>query len=288
LLIGAVAAAALGGCGGPSEQEALGRWQSHADAICRQVEARVTERGRPTGVRDLDRLAVRAVQDVRGAMREIAAMPPPAGSEARVRPFVDAVRALAPRLEGLVAAGELADPTRMLVAVDNLQRPATELERHARRAGLRVCAGKGFADRVTDALVTPLFVDTVTETETGLVRNLRRANRLPRRSRFELAEYFRALESSLHVAKLGFGNTYPPVAAAEPLDDYAVLLAGGEELAFDVSSQINGGRPITRAWARQVIKRFRVLERRRSAAFARIFDALGTKTPPMPGSGQES
>jgi hypothetical protein len=248
----------------------------------------VAERGRPTGVRDLDRLATRAVQDVRGAMREIAAMPPPAGSEARVRPFVDAVRALAPRLDGLVSAGELADPTRMLVAVDNLQRPATELERHARRAGLRVCARKGFADRVTDALATPLFVATVTETERGLVRNLRGVNRLPRRSRFDLAEYFSAIGSSLHVAKLGFGNTYPPVAAAEPLDDYAVLLARGEKLAYDVSGQIHAGRPITRAWARQVIQRFRALARRRTAAFARIFDALGTTPPSTPGSGQES
>jgi hypothetical protein len=239
-------------------------------------------------VRDLDRITVRAVQDVRAAMREIAAMPLPKGSEARMRPFVDAVRALAPRLDGLVSAGEFADSTRMLVAVDKLQRPATDLERHARRAGLRVCARKGFAERVTDALVTPLFVDTLTATETALVEQLRRVDRMRLRSAIEVGDYFNQLWSTFSSAKVDFGSLYAPSAAADELNDYMVVLVRAENLASRTAEAIYGGKPLTLAWRRQLGKRFRALGRRQAAAFARIFDALGTEQPPARGSAEES
>jgi hypothetical protein len=166
-----LAAAMLVGCGGPSAQERLTRWQSQTDATCRQVEARVADRRRPADARDLDRVVTRAVTDVRAAMREVAGRPLPEGFEDRVRPFVDAVRGVEPRLDELLSAGEFLDETRLLVAVDKVQKPANELERHARRAGLSDCARDGFADRVSDALLTPLFVQKFNKIQAGLHRD---------------------------------------------------------------------------------------------------------------------
>ena len=83
-------AAAFAGCGGgasktadltPTERRAeLDRWVERADGVCRKSNEAIAGRGWPTNLVELDKLAVRAADDVREASRSIQGLAPPEGS----------------------------------------------------------------------------------------------------------------------------------------------------------------------------------------------------------------
>jgi hypothetical protein len=287
-----LAAAALAGCGGPSAQQQLTRWQSGTDATCRQVEARVAERGRPVDVRNLDRVTVRSVADIRAAMRAVAARPLPKGSEDRVRPFVDAVRRVEPRLDELVKAGEFLDETRLLVAVDKVHKPATELERLARRAGLSDCARPGFADDVSDALLTPLFVQRFNEIQAGLRHELA-AWRSDRRvapdhtvTFLDLYEHLSGMGTTLDDTEDSFAGLYPPADVAGLLNAHNVLVRREAEVLFRAADRVRRQAFVS---LRRIDRRLAAIERRRNLVIGKLSKVIGKPLPRFaPGTGRSS
>jgi hypothetical protein len=286
-----VLAAGLAGCGGPSAQQELTRWQSETDATCRQVETRVAERGRPADVRNLDRVTVRAVTDVRAGMRAIVERPLPKGAEDRARPFVDAVRRVEPRLDELVKAGEFLDETRLLVAVDKVHKPAAELERLARRAGLGDCARRGFADRVSDALLTPLFVQSFNKTQVDVLRDFatwRRDRRVMPDHTVTFLDIFNHLSwmaGSLDEAGDTFAGLYPPTSAADLLTAHDLLVQREEELLWAATERVRSKKFVS---LRRIDRRIAAFEHRRNVLILKLSKAIGTRLPRSAPAGEAS
>jgi hypothetical protein len=106
-----------------------------------------------------------ALEDVRNAIDEIAARPLPTGSEARLRPFVDALEALEPRLERMFVARDFAAENWSATEIDKIYPTLEAISGHARRAGLRTCAPDDFAADVIETLHTPRFVEGLARAE---------------------------------------------------------------------------------------------------------------------------
>src|SRR3954447_27019317 len=91
VVLAGVAAGCGGGPAGPTAKEkraALDRWTRTADAACEKANTAIGKRGWPVNLVDLDRLTVRAIGDLQGAIKTIRAQKAPAGSEEKGRPFV--------------------------------------------------------------------------------------------------------------------------------------------------------------------------------------------------------
>jgi hypothetical protein len=233
----AVAAAVVAaGCGGESDEQRLDRWQRQVDGACRQAQARIADRGRPPNVRDFDRVVGTALNDARAAIDAITRQPLPQGSEARVRPFVDALKTLKPRLHRLIEARDYTTTHQREAALYKVKQRLEALGRHARRAGLRACAPDDLATEVTDALLRPMFVEGVKRAERQRVAALRRAQRLPDGSRLAQWRYLRAREDDLSTVVRRFYELYPPSALAQPLEDCASAIDRMQQLVFDLAT----------------------------------------------------
>ncbi len=173
-------ALAAAGCGGdpePTAEErraAKAKWVQRADAACRKANEAIAGRGWPADLVDLDRLAVRGIEDARAAIKEIAAMRIPEGAGREPRAFVDERAALEPELDKLPAASEDLEPAPLVKAAEALKPRLAE----AQKREVIDTAVKGMdtldppgraADRTANYQVAPRDLRSVTQEFTALL-----------------------------------------------------------------------------------------------------------------------
>ncbi len=240
-----VAALATAGCGGGgSEADPLAGWRSATDATCREAQARIAERGRPARVSELEPSVTAALADVRIAIEEIAARPLPDGSEARVRPFVDALEALEPRLGRVFDARDFRGPSWTATEIDRIHEPLSKLSEHARRAGLRDCAPDDFSADVIETMQTPRFLE-------GLARAKRRFAaavehvRDPVGSRERRFWYWSGVVDDFEAAYHPLDELYPPQDASKHLTKAMDIIRAATDLADGIAGAAMRGEPLS-------------------------------------------
>jgi hypothetical protein len=173
-LLVTVTVAGCGG-GGPSDAErdaAVSRWAQRTDAICRQAERDITARGAPAGLKEVDRVLVAAVADIRRAGERVRRLPVPEGAAARVRPVLAELERIDEPLRAVAEAAEVADADRLVKAAKRARLQARELERAARDAGLRVCGRPGLARAAADGVLAPVFAQQLKDLASSLAGDI--------------------------------------------------------------------------------------------------------------------
>jgi hypothetical protein len=180
----AVLAVGLGGCvggGGAKEKPMtaaekraeLDRWVSRADAACRKSNEAIAGRGWPRNLIQLDRLAVRAVDDVREASRAVQGLVPPKGSEERVKPFVASLRALDGLLGKVTDTTDEYRPKKLNELAPDLRSGLVEVERTSKELGLRECAANDEHTWVPDAMRAPVYAQQLADLNRNVTKRMK-------------------------------------------------------------------------------------------------------------------
>ena len=179
-VLGTIALAGCGGGHGPKpptaveKRAALDRWVQRTDAACEQATRTVAARGYPKDVRVLRRAAARTAADIRRASATIERLPAPAGSQRRVEPFVQALRALDPVLGRVTTATRSMKPARIERSARELRPALREVEQRSKALGLRKCAAHGEHAWMPDALRAPVYAQQLAVQDRRIVRRVKR------------------------------------------------------------------------------------------------------------------
>jgi hypothetical protein len=282
-----LAVAVVGGCGGDDKPTAaeraaeLQRWTQRADAICEDAERRIVTRGGALDVIDLDRVAVRAVQDVRGAVAEIRRLRVSPEVRPRVRPVLAELDRLDPQLAELTRATEDSDMDALLPIASELEQSGRSLSAKARAAGLRECGREEVAVAVSDAIVAPVFATQVEAFETWLEHSVRRAMRRLPRTEAQVAAFYTRVDDLLTRGRKRWDKLRSPERAQDAADDYDRALGAAQRYAGEIAAEIDGGRQVTLAWARAIQRRFSRLGRAERKAMRRLRRVVGSQPLPV-------
>ena len=277
---------ALAGCGGSGKDSgddaadrraALDRWVAKADAACRKSNHAIADRGWPADLVDLDRLGVRAANDVREASGAIQRLAPPKGSEARVRPFVASLRSLDGLLEKVTDTTEDFKPERLDALAPDLQTGLVEVEKASKKLGLRQCAANDEHAWVPDAIRAPVFAQQLSDLERKVDKRAEAAAK-PVSTPADAARNLDRLSDVLVSADRALGRLKPPTWATDELARYllavrdvtSVLDAGAGDFS---QSGISYGE--YRTFQRKLNRSLRA-ERRRFKALAKEIGAVPT------------
>jgi hypothetical protein len=290
LAAGMCLAVAIAGCGGsggapakaPTSRAALDAWATKADAACRTANKAIAKRGWPANLVDLDRLSVRAADDIREASAAIQKLPAPEGGEKRIAPFVDSVRRLDGLLEHVTDTTEKFKPKRLIALAPKLQAGLLDVERTSKQLGLRQCAANDEHVWVPDAIRAPVFAQQLADLDRKISRRSRGVatpTSTPQAAARKLGE----LSRIVGVADRGLSKLKPPAWAEDEADRYLIALrdlgAALDNAATEVSEPSISFAEAKRVQSR-VIRAAR-LERRR---FARLVREIGA-IPTLPGKG---
>jgi hypothetical protein len=276
-----LAAAVVVGCGGggggggddkPTAAERaaeLKRWAQRADAICEDTEREIALRGGALDVIDLDRVAMRAVQDVEGAIAEIRRLRVSPEARAELRPLLEELDRLEPRLTELTRTTEDGDMDALLRLAIRLETSWRSLSETAGDAGLLECGREEIAVAVSDALVAPVFATKVAAFEAQVERSVRRSLRRRPRTPAQAAAFYRRLGRLMASARERWDALRPPERARDAAEKYDRALAAGQRYAGEVAARLDDGR-VSLAWARTVQRRFRQLGRAERTAMRRL------------------
>lgn len=286
----ALIAAAAVGCGGSSADETraqLRRWTAAVDDVCRTTRERIAARGGAEDASDLESIAARGSDDVRGAIERIRRVPISDEARPRVRTFLAELTKIEPWLSEMTkttADGSLEQVGDLALRLAD----RTKLfQDRAAAVGLRECADPRQFDAVLDAFTAPVYatqiarfevwfaralrpwVTYVPPTSADFVRQLRRINRIVSRAEDRLDDLYR----------------YRPNRAVEADTDLGSALDAYEELFEVVAESLDGGRRVltpvgARRFRRAVVKRQREIRR----AIARLRTAIGAEPLPVPGA----
>jgi hypothetical protein len=227
--IGLALLVGLAGCGGSDaptaadKRAALDRWTAQADAACRKSNEAIAKRGWPANLIDLDRLTVRAIEEVRTASDTIQELPAPKGSERRVKPFVDSLEGLEPVMEELSSRTEKFKPERLNDVLPAVQSALADTEEQSKKLGLRDCAANDEHVWVPDAVRAPVFAQQLA----NLTRQItRRANALSDRvsSQSEAARKLDRLSEIVEDADTRINTFKPPQWASREAGRYVRAL----------------------------------------------------------------
>jgi hypothetical protein len=279
---------ALGACGGADSgsaadrRAALDRWVAKADAACRKSNAAIAERGWPANLVDLDRLSVRAANDVRDAAEQIRRLPPPKGSESRVKPFVGTLGKLDGLLEQVTDTTEAFEPERLTALAPDLQSGLVEVEKASKALGLRECAANDEHAWVPDAIRAPVFAQQLSDLDRRVAKRAK-AVAEPVSTPGDAARNLDRLSDVLMMADRALSKLKPPLWAQEQSSRYlrsvrdvtGVLDAGAREF-----SEAEVTFPEYKAFQAKLNRALRV-ERKRFRALAKAIGAI----PTLPGGG---
>jgi hypothetical protein len=280
--------APVAGCGdddGPSAAErraAHARWVERADTICRDVEQDIVARGAPIDVLDVDRVAVRASQDVRAAADEIRSLRTPPGVSRRVRPFVDELGRLEEHLGLLTRASADADMDALADTARALRGDAGRLHDRAGAAGLRDCGRSEMAVVVYDAIVAPVFANHADRFNRWFHTSLRRLSRpLPDTPR-ETADYYARVEVLVRRARERWTGLLMPERVREAARAYDQVLDDVERLSGAIADEVDGGRRYSLKRAREIEREYIRLDRRERRAMRRVMKVTGARPLAVP------
>ena len=283
--------AAAAGCGGPSaadKRAALERWEARADASCKASNTAIVARGWPDDLRDLDRLTVRAVDDIGKVSDGIQDQAAPKGSEARVAPFVDSLEALDPVMEQLRSRTHAFEPDELEAFAPKLQGALLKVEQAAKKLGLRHCAANEEHTWVPDAIRAPVFAQQLADLNREITVRARRFNR-PARSAAAASRNLDRLSRVVGDADRKLSRLKPPHWADAAAYDYLYALrdVGGE---LDNASSVFAESTLTVAEIRAVrrkLDRTLGLERKRYKQLYRSIGAVPAAPDGSGGSGKD-
>jgi hypothetical protein len=285
-----VLATGLVGCGGSSEpspkerRAALDRWITAADAACRDSNQAIAKRGWPANLVDLDRLTVRAIDEVRSASDAVRRLRLPEGSESRVRGFLARVKGLDPVMEELSSTTERFKPDRLNELLPKVQSSLADVEDSGKELGLRECAANDEHVWLPDAIRAPVFAQQLANLTRQITRRSKAVTK-PASTRQVAARNLDRLSDVVADADRRIATFKPPQWAAEEADRYVDALRGLggalDEGATELSEpSLTMGELTT---VRRKFARAARLEVRRAR---KLLKAVGA-VPVLPGGGEE-
>lgn len=292
-----IVAGALAGCGGESEPTAVekraaaSKWIQHVDAACSKANDAIGERGWAADLVDLDRLVVRGVDDVREAIRAIAAIPLPQDDGPRHADFVRELKELEPHLEQLSEASEGLEPAALIEAADALTPQLTAVEKAGKEAGLRECLQHDERFFVPDAVRAPVFAEQFARLDRRLLRKLEGIDQTVG-TPGEVARNLDRASGLLKQSIEGIDRLDPPHWAADQVGAYQRALRDGLALLDRLASMFaaDRGKPQDeidwRAYDRvsRDIQRAGRVERR---TYKRMLRAVGAAPTTGPGHDED-
>jgi hypothetical protein len=288
LLVAVAASAGCGGGGGSDaptaadKRAALDRWQAQADAACSKANKAIAKRGWPANLIDLDRLTVRAIDEVRTASAAIQKLPAPEGSGRRIKPFVDSLKGLEPAMDELSERTEQFKPERLNDVLPTVQSALADTEEQSRKLGLRECAANDEHVWVPDAVRAPVFAQQLANLNRQITR---RVNAISKRvtSRQQAARKLDRLSEIVEDADSRINTFKPPQWATEEANRYVDALRALGGTLDEGAALLSSPNPSLEAVTRNEREFYRAarLELRRSRQLLRAVGAV----PVLPGGG---
>jgi len=286
-----VLTAVLAGCGGggsdgPTAQEkraALDKWTRTADAACEKANTAIGKRGWPVNLVDLDRLTVRAISDVQAATKTIRAQRAPAGSEQKVRPFVQSLDELDAKLKELSTATEDFKIARLNRFLPELGGSLQKVETASKQLGLRECATHDEHVFLPDAVRAPVFAQQLADLDRKLVKRTKRITAGSASTPQQAAKDLRALSDVADVYARRLDDLKPPYWAREESDDYVVVLRTLGRV-LDKGAKALASPPISPAEGRAFDTQLARAGRAERKGIKRLLKSIGAM-PTVPGRG---
>jgi hypothetical protein len=288
-------AAILAGCGDdkPTAAEtraAKARWVQHVDAACHKASAAIADRGYPANLVDLDRLVVRAVDDVHTAIATIAREPLPQGADRHPAAFVRELKALEPDLEKFSGETEDLETHALISRADALKPRLLRIQEEAEKSGLRDCLTQDARYVVPAAVRAPVFAEQLNRLE---AHQLRRIRKIGFREVSTPAEYGRALErfAGLIARSLdGIDRLDPPLWALDQTANYQRALRDLQSVVQEFAAQIerDHDKPpeqINPATYKRLLAKLRAAARVETKAHRKMLRAVGAAPTTPPDSG---
>ena len=288
-----VSAAVLVGCGGggsdgPTAREkraALDRWTQSADAACEKANKSIAKRGWPVNLVDLDRLTVRAVTDVQAASKTIRAQRAPAGSEDKVKPFVQSLEELDGTMKQLSGATEDFKIKRLDRFLPKLGGSLQKVETESKELGLRECASHDEHVFIPDAVRAPVFAQQLADLDRKLVKRTKRINAGSASTPQEAAKDLRELSDIADVYARRLDDLEPPYWARRESDDYVVVLRTLGRV-LDKGAKALSTPPVTPAQGAAFEKQLASAGRAERKGIKKLLKSIGA-IPTVPGRGGE-
>jgi hypothetical protein len=288
-----VSAMALAGCGGggsdgPTAREkraALDKWTRTADAACEKANEAIAKRGWPVNLVDLDRLTVRAVTDVQAASKTIRAQKAPAGSEDKVKPFVQSLEELDGAMKQLSGATEDFRIKRLDKFLPKLGGSLQKVETESKELGLRKCASHDEHVFLPDAVRAPVFAQQLADLDRKLTKRTKRINAGSASTPQEAAKGLRELSDIADVYARRLDDLKPPYWARKESDDYVVVLRTLGRV-LDKGAKALSSPPISPAEAASYEKQLARAGRAERKGIKKLLKSIGA-IPTVPGRGGE-
>lgn len=266
--VGAFAAAcvavALAGCGSGDGSDG-GSWGQRADAICDRTEKALRALEPPEDIGDLDRVMVRASEEIHAAIGEIRKLEVSDSEKRRVQPVLDDLEIVEQNLDRIADATGTGDRRPIFRAGRRLRLDAVDFGAHAEEAGLTRCGREEIGIAAADAVLAPPFAESVAEDHARFIAAERAIARRysPSGAARERAGYWLALWELVKRTS----NTYvePPEGDLPAVTDYWNAYRDMKDRADYFSSAAKGEVPVTS-------KEFTEAQARRGV---RAFEAAG-------------
>ena len=283
--------AVLSGCGGggpdgPTAQEkraALDKWTRTADAACEKANKAIAKRGWPVNLVDLDRLTVRAITDVQAATKTIRAQKPPAGSEEKVRPFVQSLEELDATMKTLSNATERFKIAKLDKFLPKLGGSLQKVETASKKLRLRDCAAHGESVFLPDAVRAPVFAQQLADLDRKLVKRTKRINAGSASTPQQAARNLRELSDIADIYARRLDDLKPPYWARKESDNYVVALRGLGRV-LDKGAKALSSPPITPTEGQSIDKQLARASRAERKGIKKLLKSIGA-IPTVPGRG---
>jgi hypothetical protein len=281
----------LTGCGGggaskrasaTDTRDALDAWVAKADAACKKSNDAIAKRGWPGNLIDLDRLSVRAANDVREASGTIQKLPAPKGSEQRVEPFVASLRDLDRLLDKVTDTTEKFKPARLNALAPKLQGGLLEVEKASKKLGLRRCAANDEHTWVADAIRAPVFAQQLADLNRKVTKRSKGVDK-PASTPEGEARKLQKLSELVGLADRGLSKLKPPQWATEEADRYIDSLRdlGG---ALDNASSVLAAGNLTRPKLMSAQRKLNRALRSERKRYRKLYREIGA-IPTLKGGG---
>ena len=286
--------AVLAGCGGggpdgPTAQEkraALDKWTRTADAACEKANKAIAKRGWPVNLVDLDRLTVRAVADVQAASKTIRAQKAPAGSEEKVKPFVQSLEELDATMKQLSGATEDFKIKRLDKFLPELGGSLQKVETESKELGLRDCAAHDEHVFIPDAVRAPVFAQQLADLDRKLVKRTKRITAGSASTPQEAAKDLRELSDIAGTYARRLDDLKPPYWARKESDDYVVVLRTLGRV-LDKGAKALSSPPVTPAEGEAFDTQLARAGRAERKGIKKLLKSIGA-IPTVPGRGGEA
>jgi hypothetical protein len=286
--------AVLAGCGGggpdgPTAQEkraALDKWTRTADAACEKANKAIAKRGWPVNLVDLDRLTVRAVADVQAASKTIRAQKAPAGSEEKVKPFVQSLEELDATMKQLSGATEDFKIKRLDKFLPELGGSLQKVETESKELGLRDCAAHDEHVFIPDAVRAPVFAQQLADLDRKLVKRTKRITAGSASTPQEAAKDLRELSDIADTYARRLDDLKPPYWARKESDDYVVVLRTLGRV-LDKGAKALSSPPVTPAEGEAFDAQLARAGRAERKGIKKLLKSIGA-IPTVPGRGGEA